>query len=385
MLIAFARSLHHRRQHLPRWVTRLTGWIRARFLHSIVRESNGAVPSGFAVFGNTRWESRFISDFIGDDASTRRDLHRHGMAWHSTAHNLARELGLVIVADVRVPRILAPHLLRVPAFVAMRVDLAGTDDDFLRALPRSARSDISRTSKRGFTFDVVQDASWAQEYHDRFHRPSVSRRHGDDGFVMRPEEMVRWIEAGRGEFVRLYHEGQIVGGLLNERRGEVYHLQRLGWLDGSVEWTRLGVVPAMEWFSIQRARALGCTAIQFGGTPPVVENGVFQFKSKWGARMDAASTNFGEYSLLLDVQHANVRRMLATHSLIVFDATSGFAVVSGRTSHETRISPATEASVSNWYTLRDAPRTDSDDPNDPRYRDLPPALRGWFDIAPRAL
>lgn len=385
MLIAFARSLHHRRKQLPRWVARLTGWLRARFLHSVVRESGGATASGFAVFGNTRWESRFITDYLGDDAQTRRDLRPHGVTWHNAAQALSRELGLVIVADVRIPRALAPHLLRIPAFVAMRVDLAGTDDEFLKALPRSARSDISRTSKRGFTFDVVQDASWAQEYHDRFHRPSVSRRHGDEGFVMRPEEMVRWIEAGRGEFVRLYHEGQIVGGLLNERRGDVYHLQRLGWRDGSVEWTRLGVVPAMEWFSIRRARSLGCSAIQFGGTPPIVENGVFQFKSKWGARMDAANTTFAEYSVLLDVRHADVKRLLASHSLVVFDADGGFAVVSGRTPHDTRISPATEASVTRWYTLREAPLDHTENPDDPRCRDLPPALRGWFDIAPREL
>lgn len=252
----------------------------------------------------------------------------------------------------------------------MRLHLRESEAALRKSLPRSARSDIKRTTNRGFTVEVTNDPAWAGEYFERFHRPTITGRHGDDGFVMEPEAMAKTVASGAGEFVRLYHEGQLIAALLNARDGDTYHLLRVGWLDGADEIRRLGVISALDWYALQRARTLGCTSVQFGGTPPFVHHGIFQYKSKWGAAMDLSESVWGDYWLQLDLTHPTARALVQRHALVV-RTDDGLAVLSGGTPQEAKVTPEMAASIHTWYQLRDQPG--------PPNAGLPPDIGIWCD------
>jgi hypothetical protein len=311
---------------------------------------------------------------FGEQAIARTLYRVHGRSWVEPARMLVHRHGLVVVAETQVPTSILPELLRMPNWVAMRVDLGDSDESFRRSLSTSAREDLKRIRRHGFVADVSHDASWADEFHDRFHRPAMAARHGADGYVLSAPEIATMVRDAGAEFVRLHYQGQVVGALLCEPEALQYATRRIGWRDGDPTWPRMQVIPALYAQSMQRARALGYRAVQLGGTPPWLEDGLFQFKSKWNAALDRSASVWGEHHAWMTPSHATIAQMLAGHSIVIIDGNDGFAILSAKARSAVAMSPATSRSIGTWYRLAgnaDAARAQAN-------ASLPAALRPWF-------
>lgn len=231
------------------------------------------------------------------------------------ALSLRRRLGLVILLDP--PAALRQHLLRVPRFVQFRLDLRCDTMAFLATLPADRRQRIRRLESEGLSAVVSRDAGWAEEFHARFHQPAVRASHGHEGYVMTIDEIYKSIHSGGAEFLKIYLGSQCIAAGTCRQIGSVYHLERPGWLDGDASWLRKGVQIARVWFAAERARALGCRDLMLGGTPPFLEDGVFRFKARWGARVDLEASVWGDHCLMMDPCSGTVRRFLDRCSVIV--------------------------------------------------------------------
>ena len=154
------------------------------------------------------------------------------------------------------------------------------------------------------------------------------------------------------EQVRLWLAGQWVGTMLAQPVDGTYYLHTIGWLHGDDQWLRRGVVTGLYWFSILRARELGLQRITFGAVAPYLEDGLLQFKGKWGGVIESGCQKFGDMHLLLDPTHATCRRFLERTSLVAWGADGRFVVFSARRPGSVRI-PATIASgLARWYRWR---------------------------------
>jgi hypothetical protein len=357
---------------------RLVRWFRREHMHVVAAARDG--KSAFGMMGTSRWRPYFGRVWFGDRERFRTRYRLHGASWVKQAHALAARHGLVVVSETPVPAEIADALLTVPTWVALAVDLRDSEAEFRSSLSRSARHDLQKIRAAKFAFTVNRDPAWAEEYHDRYHKPSIVGRHGEEGFVMSAQGIATMVRDRGGEFVCVWQGERCIGAMLNEVVGNQYALRRIGWLNGDPALAKTGAIAALYWHSMQRARLLGYRRIQMGGTPSCIEDGVFQFKNKWNAGLDVAESVWGNNFLLLSPAHPDVKRVLSERSFIVRNARDEFVVISGKDPDDVTMSVATARSITRWYRLGDAPSVESEREND----DLPPALRAWFRAVPIA-
>jgi predicted N-acetyltransferase YhbS len=352
-------------------------WVRRHCVHVIVASPDGRMA--FGMVGLTRWRLRYARHLWPEQHGFRVRFRPHRPNWVPAARRLVRQHGLVVVTATPLPAILSDEALRLPNWIPLRIDLRESEEVLRAALSASARKDLAKIRGKGFTVELTRDPSFVEEFHRRYHQPSIAGRHGEDGFVMTVEEIRQLLAERGGEFLCVHQGGRRVGALLNETNGPHYKLGRIGWLDGDPAWTQKGVTAAMYWYAMQRARQSGFRYVQLGGTPPYIEHGVFQFKSKWCAEWDPDESTFGEHFLLLDPSHDQVRALLARHSIVGLTVKRELFVLTGRDPAIVSLSPTTARSIAFWYQLRETPRSDVFD-DDER---LPPSLRAWFSLVER--
>jgi len=338
------------RSWVPPGLKRRLRRIRNERVHLVIEDRT--CLDGFAIFGDTERRDHYVRVFLGAPRATRLRMGLHSRNFASAAMSLLKRYGLVVIPDTGITDELRPYHLRVPRFVEMTLDAGESEASFLDMLPRSARRDLRCIQREGFEPEVDGGPGWAEVFCADYHEKSVRHRHGAEGFVMAADDVRRLILEEHCEFICLRQGGGRVAALLGQPSDSGYLLGRVGWLHGDPVLGRSGVMSALYWFAIRRARELGIRRVRLGGTPAYLEDGVFQFKMKWTAGLDAQDTRFGWSGLLIDPGHPKLAEFLGRWSIIAQDDDGrGLAVFSVRRPGEVNMSAPVERSLSAWYRL----------------------------------
>lgn len=279
---------------------------------------------------------------------------RYGFHTADFTRTAARQLdryGLVLVSAVPMPASLEHLALRLPRFVGLSAEIGESEDAYLKMLPRTARSDVARLHRKGFGMLVDNDPAWADEFFSRYHEPTILRRHGSEGALIAARYIAEAVRDHGSEFLCVTLGSQRIAALLGRPQPQGYRVDHLGWLDGEPNRVDRAVPAALYWFAAKRARELGLSRVRMGGTPPYIEDGLFQFKTKWNATLDMADTKVGVNRLLLNPSHPNVRRWLKHRSLIAVDANDRFVAYSARHPEDVEMSDLVRKNFACWYKL----------------------------------
>lgn len=348
----------------------LLGRLRRDHVHAVVRTGDGS--AAFGVLGSRHVAAHF-SRLVSGGRGHRLCPGFHLGDGSRFVREATRRHGFTVISEVDPPAGLEHDSLRVPVWVAMNTSIEDYPDGFAARLPRSARSDLSKVRKGGFTHEVTTDPAWAAEFHQRFHEPSVRGRHGEEGFVLGAADIEAILANRRGEILKVLRGDRCEAALLAHHEDESYRFARLGWRDNDPQLVKDGVLGALYWLAFARARELGVSEIRFGGTPPYLEDGLLHFKAKWGGRLSRKDSIYGERRLHLNPAHPTCRRMLAERSFIAFGPGDSFVVFSARNPEEVKPPASLLEQLSAWYLLRETPAPWSVDPG------LPAGLAPWFE------
>ena len=329
---------------------RLRGWLaRMRHEHMHYVVSNTQDDVAFCLLGNPDRRAHLARIYLrsASEYRVRRGLHRKN--WSALALDQARRHGMVVATDLELPAELEPLRLRVPHLVAMNLDLRESEAAFLKKLSHSARSDVVKVTRAGYQAEVETNPEWAFEFFARYHEKALKQRYGAEAYVMPAQTMANLLARKACEFVCITLDGQRLAAVMCDVRGANYRMGRLGWLDGNPDLVKKGVLAAVYWFAMRRARELGKTTIMFGGTPGYFEDGVFAYKMKWGAVLSREDTTFGIKDMVLDPTHPQARAMLARNSFIGVDADERFVVYSCKEPRDVRITAEMQNCIARWY------------------------------------
>jgi hypothetical protein len=350
------------------------GRLRRHFIHQVVGQPDSG--AAFGLVGNRHVRPHFSRIYLGDRDATQVRAHFNPGSCTRFVRDTARRHGLCVVCEIAIPRALEPELLRLPRFVSLVTPADRAPDELAKHLPNSARSDVVKVRKHGFTSRVTRDIAWVPEFFTRYHQPSITARHGEEGYVMSIADIERDMREKPCEFLQVMDGSECLAAILCLPCPEGYRMNRLGWREGDPALVKRGALAALYWFSIVRAHELGLQWLRMGGTPPYLEDGVFRFKSKWGARLSRSDTWFGDWHLALNPAHPDCRRLFADRSIVGYGAGDSFIVLSAKAPAEVDMQPAIAAGIRSWYRLRTEPDPEGGAGN----TDLPVALRPWFAI-----
>jgi len=207
-------------------------------------------------------------------------------AWQ-VRRELARAAGGadLVVADLPWPwdRMLRGRgFVEVPAWINQRFALPAAWPDVFLRLRRSARGeDLRAIRKNGLTCRLVRDDTAIRHFYEEMYVPHLKRRFGEAAYI-EPEWKIRYC-VEQGTLMEILRGDEVVAAqVLWGSRGSLHFLWA-GTAGREFGSETRGVFPALYYYGIVHAFENGFDEADYCGSRPVLGDGIFQIKRRWGA------------------------------------------------------------------------------------------------------
>ena len=285
----------------PRGVTRLKSaverayWDSLEYLESAVARHAGALlysglekhsgaPLRLAYFGSGN-HLAYVRDLVYREC--RVEEERSGLRIWRARRELARmeaDADLV-VADLPWPWHLLLRgrgLVEVPAWVNQRMSLPQRWPDVFPKLRRSARGeDMRKIRKYRMGYRLVRDEEAIRRFYEQMYVPHLTRRFGEAAYI-EPEWKIRYC-VEHGTLMEIRSDDALVAAqvLWGSRRS--LHFLWAGTTGAEHGAQTRGAFPALYYYGILHAFENGFAEVDYCGSRPVLSDGIFQMKRRWGA------------------------------------------------------------------------------------------------------
>lgn len=204
--------------------------------------------------------------------------------------------------------------------VGQVIDLTGGWEQvrsrFVKSL-RNVTNDFER--KHGLGSRESRSAEDFEYFYERMYLPYARSRFGDHAALKTREWLRRIFDSGFLLFI--VRDGVAVACQLCSGQGEVFWFAALGVLDGDPKHVRAGALTACYYYCIQHALRHGYRAMDVGGGPPFLSNGVLRHKADWGARVRELERESERFDFFLGARPAAAIPFLVRHPTVVGDKT----------------------------------------------------------------
>ena len=258
----------------------------ARALLVTGREKHSGAPLRSLYFGSGN-HLDYVLSLLYDDYQVDEE-HRRVRAWQAPRWVRSQRSKVdLVVADLPWPydRLLAGRgLLEAPAWVNQKLPLPQRWPDVLAQLRSSARGeDLRKIRKHALQHRIVRDEEAIRRFYTEMYVPHLTNRFGSAAYI-EPEWKVRFC-AENGALMEIVREDEVVAGQV--LFGDRHSLQLLwaGTSGGEFGQQAQGVFPALYYFGLLYAFEGGYHEVDYCGSRPLLSDGIFQLKRRWGAHV----------------------------------------------------------------------------------------------------
>ena len=331
------------------WVGYQWYLFKRRRLYSRVTRIDG--ERGFCAIGDKRAVSHFSRYWLGSGPRLRI---RPGITFQGGAKLMDRMVsryGIVVASSDVAAKCSVGIELAWPRLVELTLPLASSWERFRSELSKSAVSDLQLVRRHNYERKVVSDESRVLAFHRSHYAPSMREMHGDDAYIFSQSSMLE-IFRGTGEMIEVWRDNRWVASFIYKFEKKEVTLCALGWINGDRDERQHGVVSALYVFAIQRAYELGAVAINFGGVPPYLEDGLVFYKTKWGAQLAPEKMRDRVWRVVIDPEHEACRDFFRRYSLLVRSPEADrFDVLSERPRDQVPVAKKLGAGIREWMNL----------------------------------
>ena len=157
---------------------------------------------------------------------------------------------------------------------------------------------LKQIKKHNFHMEVTSKEEDLRFFYDRMFTPYISERHGDASVLVEYSYFLKRFRKKDSRLCFLMMDGSPVVASFNERIKGRIKFSGIGVLDGSREIVRMGAIRALYYFMLTEYQQEGEREISFGGTSPLLSDGLTQFKISMRAFPNKKDL-LGERSILL--------------------------------------------------------------------------------------
>jgi hypothetical protein len=172
-----------------------------------------------------------------------------------------------------------------PNWIPTQADLdANMSSHIYTCKNRSIKSDIDKVRQQNLSFEKVADPSLFHGFYHTMYVPYISKVHTDLA-IIRTFETVK-EELQKGDLFLLKKDDEYIAGVIilySAKDAPLFWL--IGVKDGNNEYVKKGAVAALYYYSFISMMDHGFKKISLGYANPFLNDGVLQFKKKWGARI----------------------------------------------------------------------------------------------------
>jgi hypothetical protein len=179
---------------------------------------------------------------------------------------------------------------------------------------RSVKEDMRIVRRGALTSEVSHDQHDWDVFYQTMYLPLMTRRHGQHAVIRNVHQLRRAFRRGGIVWVRRDNE-RIAGGLFEHRNG-VLRWVALGTRGGDMQLMKQGALAALYYFEIKCAHDYRCAGIDFGGTPPILNDGLLLYKKKWSIRLVESGSTPYDFVIRWESPNEHVRDCLARTPLV---------------------------------------------------------------------
>jgi len=181
----------------------------------------------------------------------------------------------------------------------------------------SLKEDLRIVRRNNLLPEITHLEQDFEVFYHTMYVPFTLKRHGRQAVVHDVYRIRRVFRLGG--LLWVMQNGQPIAGVVYQKKNQILRLLILGTMNGEWAAVKKGAMAALYLFIIQHAKKLGCELIDFGGSHPSLNDGLLNYKKKWGVNIADKSDNY--YDFLIHWNHLNesVTNFLAQTPLIFRD------------------------------------------------------------------
>ncbi|MBN1928558.1 MAG: hypothetical protein JW764_03360 [Chlorobiaceae bacterium] len=162
----------------------------------------------------------------------------------------------------------------------------------LDKLSESVKSDLRKIRKNRLAYRVTISIDEVKTFYYDMLVPYMQVRHDKKILPVKLSAIIEKVEKGECELLLVKSGEQAVGGVLiiREKGGRAV-LWRNGLIGGDLDYWKTGVIAATYYFSLEYLQGLGYDAVDFGYSRAFINDGVLNYKKKWGVSIKSKYRN----------------------------------------------------------------------------------------------
>lgn len=193
----------------------------------------------------------------------------------------------LVIADLPWPydRMLRGRgFIEIPAWVNQRMPLPDHWQEVLAQFRRSAREvGLRNIRKHKLQYRLVHDEEAVHRFYHEMYVPHVTRRFADAAYI-EPEWKIQYC-VENGSLMEILRDGKVVAAQVLWGNRQSMRFLWNGTVGEEFGSQSQGIFSALYYFGILHSFEGGYSEADFSGSRPVISDGVFQLKRRWGGQV----------------------------------------------------------------------------------------------------
>lgn len=171
-----------------------------------------------------------------------------------------------------------------PCWLSGELDLS---NDLVKLVSANIKRNIKKIKQKNVRYEIQNGIRDFDNFYHTMYFPYINKRYTDEAVVWSYEDMKK-------EFAKCIHllvlrENDEIAGTLINIREEIPRLWVIGIKNGNFELLKEGAMHAIWYFFFQYFREKGAKRVSLGYTRSFFDDGVLQYKKKWGMKIAGTS------------------------------------------------------------------------------------------------
>ncbi len=177
-------------------------------------------------------------------------------------------------------RLFGSGFFRIPVWVRGEIRLPLARDITRK---KDYKEQVRKIRKAGFTCELATTGEQFEDFYDHMYVPQISNSHGDSAVLNDRKSIVE--RRDQLELLLIRSGSETVAGELISYRSDVPELHAVGVRNGDRELIRKGALSACYFYGLQHLQNKGFSTVDVGGSRGLINDGVLQYKRKWGQQV----------------------------------------------------------------------------------------------------
>ncbi len=209
-------------------------------------------------------------------------------------------------------------MLQIPRWVKQRVAIAPCWEKVLEGMRRKTRKEAQRLIRKyGFRTRISSGDEKAAFFYDKIYRPFILKRYGTTAFLVRRQDFLR--ECRSGQILELISGDEVIAASMIRQTNRQLAIVWTGIMLDIEGVEHPGASDALDYFSLHYAHQRGCEFLDFGPSRPRLNDGLLNYKKKWGASLYTGKVPQGLFVVIPQQFSVPVQAMLESAQFITLE------------------------------------------------------------------